>query len=246
MVREYLYLNGQPLSQINSGSPETVTYIHVDHLGTPRFGTNSAGTSVWSWANDAFGISATTGSVTVNLRMAGQYYDTESSLFYNWNRYYNPATGRYISSDPIGVEGGLNTFNYANVNPVIRVDPDARDPATATIDLCLRNPNACARTAAAAAEPLLGLCATPTGVVVCSVSAAVAVVGAICYAAVHESAEEKEKRCAAEWAEAETYCKALYNSGYIPDAAGKGIGGKNIEQCIKGQVTEECGGSPIE
>ncbi|MBL8713620.1 MAG: hypothetical protein JNM12_12030 [Alphaproteobacteria bacterium] len=123
MVREYIYLDQAPLAQVNSGSPETVTYIHVDHLGTPRFGTNSAGTSVWSWTNDAFGISAPSGAATINLRMAGQYYDSESSLFYNWNRYYNPAIGRYISSDPIGLAGGLNTFGYVGQNPVFWIDP---------------------------------------------------------------------------------------------------------------------------
>jgi len=55
--------------------------------------------------------------------MPGQFYDAESSLFYNWNRYYNPATGRYISSDPIGLEGGINTFLYAAASPVMMIDP---------------------------------------------------------------------------------------------------------------------------
>ncbi len=56
--------------------------------------------------------------------MPGQYYDSESGLFYNWNRYYSPALGRYISSDLIGLEGGLNTFNYAESSPVMFVDPE--------------------------------------------------------------------------------------------------------------------------
>lgn len=145
MVREYIYLNQAPLAQVNSGSPETVTYIHTDHLGTPRFGTNSAGTSVWSWTNDAFGVSAPSGAATINLRMAGQYYDSESSLFYNWNRYYNPVIGRYISSDPIGVAGGLNTFNYANVNPVMYADSDGLVPIIpAIVTFCRLNPKTCA------------------------------------------------------------------------------------------------------
>jgi RHS repeat-associated protein len=122
-IREYVYLNAAPLAQINSGTPEVLTYLHTDHLGTPRFGTNAAGSQVWAWTNDAFGTSAPTGTATVNLRMAGQYYDSESGLFYNWNRVYNPAIGRYISSDPIGIKGGLNTYGYVGQNPVNSVDP---------------------------------------------------------------------------------------------------------------------------
>ncbi len=60
--------------------------------------------------------------------MPGQFYDAESSLFYNWNRYYNPATGRYISSDPIGLEGGINTFLYAAASPVMAIDPFGLQP----------------------------------------------------------------------------------------------------------------------
>lgn len=123
LLREYIYLNGEPLAQINAGSPETVTYLHTDHLGTPKYGTNAAGAQVWAWAPDAFGNGAPTGSATVNLRMPGQYFDAESGIFYNWNRYYNPEIGRYISSDPIGLEGGINTFSYVAQNPTNWIDP---------------------------------------------------------------------------------------------------------------------------
>ncbi len=75
LVREYIYLNGQPLAQVNAGSPETATWLHTDQLGTPRFGTNAAGTQVWAWNSDAFGNGTPTGSITVNLRLPGQYFD---------------------------------------------------------------------------------------------------------------------------------------------------------------------------
>lgn len=122
LIREYIYLNDEPIAQINAD--ESITYLHTDHLGTPRKGSNSAGSQVWSWDSDAFGNGAPSGTATVNLRFAGQYYDTESGLHYNWNRYYDPSTGRYISSDPIGLAGGLNTFAYVNANPVMFVDPE--------------------------------------------------------------------------------------------------------------------------
>ncbi len=126
LIREYVYLNDEPLAQIDAGTPEVLTYLHPDHLGTPKFATNTGGTQVWAANTDAFGVGAPSGSATVNLRMPGQYYDSESGLFYNWNRYYNPSLGRYISSDPIGLEGGLNTFNYAGVSPLMYVDPEGR------------------------------------------------------------------------------------------------------------------------
>jgi RHS repeat-associated protein len=135
LIREYVYLNGAPLAQIDAGSSETLTYLHTDEIGTPRFGTDTSGNQVWSWTNDAFGTSAPSGSVTVNLRMPGQYYDSESGLFYNWNRYYNPAIGRYISSDSLGIAGGLNTFGYAGQNPVMWIDPWAfAQTLTAVVD----------------------------------------------------------------------------------------------------------------
>lgn len=118
-------LHEGPLAQITkSGGTETVIYVHADHLMTPRYGTNAAGSTVWTWDSGAFGKEAPTGAATVNLRFPGQYYDAESTLIYNWNRYYNPATGRYISSDPIGLEGGLNTFGYVDESPLVLADPE--------------------------------------------------------------------------------------------------------------------------
>ncbi len=155
LIREYVYLNGAPLAQIDDvSSSDVLTYLHTDHLGTPRFATNTGGTQVWAANADAFGVGTPSGSVTVNLRMPGQYYDTESGLFYNWNRYYNPAIGRYISSDPIGIDGGLNTFLYAIASPVMYDDPRGLDAgvsaATASTILqqggrvCVANPVLCA------------------------------------------------------------------------------------------------------
>ena len=57
------------------------------------------------------------------LRFAGQYEDQETGWHYNWHRYYSPELGRYITSDPIGLEGGLNTYAYVGGNPLRYKDP---------------------------------------------------------------------------------------------------------------------------
>jgi RHS repeat-associated protein len=59
----------------------------------------------------------------VNLRYPGQVFDPESGLHYNQARYYDPTTGRYLSPDPIGLAGGVNTYGYAENNPLRYTDP---------------------------------------------------------------------------------------------------------------------------
>ncbi|MEU5545757.1 RHS repeat-associated core domain-containing protein [Streptomyces sioyaensis] len=56
------------------------------------------------------------------LGRPGQYHDAESGLQYNYFRYYDPATGRYISSDPLGLNGGTNPHAYVP-NPLFWIDP---------------------------------------------------------------------------------------------------------------------------
>jgi RHS repeat-associated protein len=97
-------------------------YLHSDHLNTPRMATDQAHQNVWQWQSDAFGVGQATGSLVVNLRFPGQYFDQESGLHYNYFRDYDPETGRYVESDPIGLNGGLNTYGYVLANPLLYTD----------------------------------------------------------------------------------------------------------------------------
>lgn len=125
-VAEYVYLEGLPALVLKSSG---TYFVLPDHLGTPRGIKNGAGEVVWRWDADAFGNGvpiedvAGAGTFESNLRFPGQVFDRETGLHYNNARYYDPAVGRYVSSDPIGLEGGLNTYSYVNGQPTGLVDP---------------------------------------------------------------------------------------------------------------------------
>jgi RHS repeat-associated protein len=122
MLAEYVYLGDQLLAMIKPG--ELAYYFHNDHLGTPQVLTNDSQTIAWKAAYTPFGEAVPSVETVENpFRFPGQYYDQETGLHYNYFRYYNPQTGRYITPDPIGLEGGINLFVYVQGNPGIKSDP---------------------------------------------------------------------------------------------------------------------------
>ncbi len=129
-IRSYLWRDDTPVAQIDHRPTRKVLYLETDHLNTPRAARNEAGTLVWRWEADAFGSTLPNQdpdgdgqTTTVNLRLPGQYFDPESGLHYNQARYYDPTTGRYLSPDPVGLAGGLNTYSYVENNPLRYTDP---------------------------------------------------------------------------------------------------------------------------
>ena len=126
-IRETVYLYDMPLVLKTSGS---TYYIHTDQLGTPQQLTDSLGAVVWSAQYDPFGKAVVNEDpdgdgerVTFNQRFPGQYYDRETGLYYNYYRYYNSDAGRFVSSDPIGLVGGSNTYIYVRSDPMTWIDP---------------------------------------------------------------------------------------------------------------------------
>ncbi|RKZ51246.1 MAG: hypothetical protein DRQ99_33320 [Candidatus Parabeggiatoa sp. nov. 3] len=92
-----------------------------DHLGTPQKLLDSQGNVVWAAVYEAFGKARVDVNLVENhLRFAGQYFDSETGLHYNWHRYYEPTTGRYLRVDPIP---SVNLYAYVLGNPVSFVDP---------------------------------------------------------------------------------------------------------------------------
>ena len=125
-IQEHVWFDGAPVAVL-TGTDEY--YVHTDHLGTPRIVTDG-NTAIWRWESNPFGENAAQEdpdgdltTFTYNLRFPGQYYDDETGLHYNYFRTYDPETGRYLESDPIGLGGGLNTYGYVNANPNSFVDP---------------------------------------------------------------------------------------------------------------------------
>lgn len=82
------------------------------------------------FGNDPANEDANAIAVALNLplRFSGQYYDAETLLHYNYFRDYDASVGRYAKSDPIGLQGGLNTYAYVLSNPIRDADPSGRYP----------------------------------------------------------------------------------------------------------------------
>jgi RHS repeat-associated protein len=129
------------------GTPRVMTRSFA--IGGATTGPNAINKQVWHWYSDPFGTSGQTStggsansapnknpqlvtgtaaqiaaaSQEQNLRMPGQYEDQETRKFYNYFRDYDPAIGRYSTSDPIGLGGGVSTFGYIGQRPILGIDP---------------------------------------------------------------------------------------------------------------------------
>ncbi|MCY0914226.1 RHS repeat-associated core domain-containing protein [Massilia antarctica] len=133
-IQETVYLEGMPVAVVKpraSGAEENAYYVYADHLETPRIIARASDNKVaWRWDGaNPFGEDqpdenpSRLGNFLYNLRFPGQYYDRETNLHYNYFRDYDPQTGRYLQSDPIGLDGGINTYSYVMSEPTRYIDP---------------------------------------------------------------------------------------------------------------------------
>ena len=119
----------------NSKPLINIYHYHCNHLGTPQELTSQDGDVIWLSYDRAWGGSFETiykqqfidnFAITENklqpIKFQGQSLDVETGLHYNRFRYYDSDVGMFISTDPIGLLGGSNVFQYAP-NPVGWIDP---------------------------------------------------------------------------------------------------------------------------
>lgn len=126
-VQETVYLGDTPVAIIK----DDLFYVYADHLDTPRVVVGSKdNVPVWRWDTaDPYGVQLPLenpngkGQFVYNLRFPGQQFDKETNNHHNNFRDYDPQTGRYLQSDPVGLAGGINTYAYALNNPISFKDP---------------------------------------------------------------------------------------------------------------------------
>ena len=127
---DYVYLDdGRPVATIEPGSAK-LFFLHDDRLGTPQAGDRrQQGRATGPTNYQPFGLTSSFPAlIGQDLRLPGQELDLETGFYHNGFRDYAPGWGRYDESDPVGLAGGTNMYQYAEGNPIKWVDPSGRDP----------------------------------------------------------------------------------------------------------------------
>ncbi len=237
-----VWLEDLPVGVIDGG---VVHAIESDHLGTPRLAARlDTGATTWTWdfTGSSFGDHAPTETgLVLDLRYPGQHDDRHTGWHYNYFRDYEPGTGRYVQSDPIGLGGGVSTYGYALQNPGRFVDPTGE------------------------AAALAALCFIPgIGQVSCAAAAGgTLAAGGLCYATgtcqamtnrlrdalqPRNDADCDEYECEKEWRDARERCRQLIYE-QLRQAAGRRkkrsvtcvTGGyADVEQCARGFLGSTC------
>ncbi|MCF9047437.1 RHS repeat-associated core domain-containing protein [Acinetobacter nectaris] len=117
--KSYVWMNQTPVAMIDQGE---LYYVHVDHRDAPIALTDRNRKVVWqAQLSDYLYASPTTnnslGHIEFNLRGSNQYFDQETHLHYNTNRYFDAKHKRYLTPDPLGLAAGPNLYDFALRQP---------------------------------------------------------------------------------------------------------------------------------
>ena len=125
--KEYIYLDAELVGVVDNGN---LYHAQVNQRLEPIIVSNASGVAVWKSSSLPFGQATVDEDpdgdsvlFSLNKRLLGQYYDSETSQHYNYFRDYLPIIGRYIQNDPIGLKGGINRYVYALNSPIVLFDP---------------------------------------------------------------------------------------------------------------------------
>ncbi len=124
------YAQGEAVDESLAMLRGTATsYYEADALGSITSLTNTSGSLAQTYTYDSFGkLTGSAGSLTNSFQYTGRELDTETGLYYYRARYYDPSTGRFVGEDPIGIEGGINSYRYVSNGPVNSTDPSGLCP----------------------------------------------------------------------------------------------------------------------
>lgn len=123
---EYYSSNYTPIAAMRGGNS---FFYHCDLIGAPLEVRDERGAVVWTGERRVYSLKrrGETDTFENPWRLPGQYEDVETGLYYNGFRHYDPDTARYVSQDPLGLEGGFNLYSYVS-NPLAYADPLGLQP----------------------------------------------------------------------------------------------------------------------
>jgi RHS repeat-associated protein len=234
----------EPLATLRSS---TTSYFEQDGLDSVTSLSNGAGALAQTYTFDSFGNqTASSGSLTNPFRYTGREFDSESGLYFMRERYFDPATGRFLNEDPTAFNGGINFYRYASNDPANLIDPFGLNPYAPAIPFPWTwNPGGVLE----GVGNFIGVAGRAIGIGV------TVVLELTVYAkptAIDDSraipkptppCDKNKHDCAKEWADAYEMCRELLARPHPPRAMTGGY--TDLANCARGLVSEECGGNPV-